>query len=164
MTESGVKIPVVAFNALAPSAAEQAALHKAMTSVQPYALSNLDKPRQAIEAIFQRMLNDPANYDTIDVQSVETHTKTVKRQGFKRVPREVEETQLAGCRWQLNTPIFSYCHPNKVKVMKVVEVDEPYEFEEQAEVPTEVHHQEQKLRNEEDYYWQMALEEYEHEL
>lgn len=152
---------MVEFNAMAPSKAEQEALRKAIDSVKPYSLQNLDAPREEIERIYQRMLADMANYKNISVPTVETHNTSVTRTVFQRQAKIMTVTKRDGCKLSVKFPGISYCHPNKYKEDVPVEVDEPVQVTEQQERPVVVQKQEQILRNEVDYYWQLAVEEYE---
>jgi GTPase Era involved in 16S rRNA processing len=155
-------IPMVTFNAISPTDVQVADLTDALSSVQKYVLKDLDEKRKAIQEIFEMIVKDPENYKTEIEKIVERENRTVTSQQYIKVPMEVTETDVAGCKFSGGIPgIFTMCIPNKIERKKVLLVDKLADTTRTEELPVEKENKKQVLKNELDHYWLLAVEKFE---
>jgi hypothetical protein len=158
---TSVTVPIVVVNCLHPTLQEIDGLTKALAGVQPYQIKDFEEKKKKIEAIYQELLKDPESYMTEIRKVIQEEQRTFKSQGLQRVVERIPVKKYLGCRFSVDLGVFSYCSGgNTVTEMAQVAVDHVVDLEKTQTVPVAVDEATQVLKNQEEYYWKLAVKKY----
>jgi GTP-binding protein EngB required for normal cell division len=153
-------IPVVVMDILNLNTQDEKNLKQAIQKVTPYKLADFDAKEKAITAIYDKMLNDPANYKKVLHQEIINTMHPVSRKEVVRTTKEVKRHVLVP-RGEFSVGVVSFSKGARLQeVMEEVVVDEI------QDVTHEEEHQEVKetftdeLINEKSVYWNLAVAQY----
>jgi len=155
-------IPVFEMDCLHPTSEQLYDFNGALNNLQPYLLKGLEEKLKEIKVIFDRMLADQDNYRTEYNQVVEYETQKHMRKQVLRLPDVItlQKQHIQEKSFGIGPISYSSRTPKTISVQEVIYKDVLQDVEEEGQVPVTKQIENKVLKNEHDYYWIMATQEY----
>eukprot|EP01083_Nonionella_stella_P144327 450428_1 len=163
--DTGLKVPIIYVDSKNPDDEELETLKNTLSKRKPYKLGNLQNRKIRIEELFALEMTNQSNYKNHSENIIDYEMQMVKTQAVKRTSVQREETKCGGPEWSFNVGFFRLSGSLKCKtVKKWVPEDVIVDLEKEEKVPITKQNVTQILKNEVEYYWDVAKQKYKQEL